>query len=426
MKKIIVIDDEKHICDSIARLVLAQGYACKAFCDQSPALEYLLTDGQADLILLDVWMPELDGYAFLKKLQTNNIAAPVVVMSGHANVAMSAQTLKSGAADFLEKPFSSELLLAKLQRILKQEPGITPTHSEQYYNSACFVQTTLPQRTIKKNIVLKGIGLHSGDHTGLILMPLPPDSGVIFEDIATSMTLRALPEYVHSAHYATTLQNSEVKVSVTEHLLATLHIYGIDNIQVKVAQEVPILDGSALPFCQAVEEAGILEQPAMKREFVVAEPYVIQDADDATKKITLTPYNGFKISYELDLPKEYGRQYHEVDLTGDVRIARFKQEIAPCRTFGFLDETRHLQSSGMALGANLENALLLHKNRVVNSELRFPNEFARHKIIDILGDLYLLGTSIRGQITAYATGHRHNVALVKQIVSKLTQAAATT
>ncbi|BBM88387.1 UDP-3-O-acyl-N-acetylglucosamine deacetylase [Spirochaetota bacterium] len=421
MAKIIVIDDEKHIGESIERLLTEQGYDCEFFSEPKTALAYLVAGGDAALILLDVWMPEMDGYLVLRKLQENDIKIPVMVMSGHANISLSTQTFKRGAIDFLEKPFLPDVLLAKIKQILEQEGQRVNAKQEIHIPSACLEETTLPQRTIKKNIVLNGIGLHSGDQTGLILSSLPVGSGIIFEDIATAHTVPALAGYVGSTDYATMLECRTFKVNVIEHLMAAFHIYGIDNVRVKVSNEVPILDGSALPFCEALEAAGIEEQDAMKRVFRVKERYTWEEkASVEPKFIRLEPYDGFKIAYQLDLPKEYGNQYHEVEFDFEDRQVLFKREIAPCRTFGFLDETQHLQATGMALGANLGNALLLHDNRVVNSKLRFPNEFARHKIIDILGDFYLLGTGIYGKITARATGHRHNVSLIKKVISQVT------
>ncbi|MEW6444071.1 MAG: UDP-3-O-acyl-N-acetylglucosamine deacetylase [bacterium] len=268
----------------------------------------------------------------------------------------------------------------------------------------------LRQRTLKRSVVLSGQGLHSGIKTGMILTPLPPDSGILFGSINTGEVVPARIDYVDSTEYATCLRKGTTFAKTTEHFLAVLHSYRIHNLLVKINDELPIMDGSALDFCAMIEDAGIEEQDGYVEEITVDRKYVIGEEGPDTKFIRIEPADALEIHYILQYPEPIGRQEVEFTLTGE---KAFKAQIAPARTFGFLRDVEKLENMGLASGGRLNNVILVDDEKVVNTTLRFPDEFARHKILDILGDFYLLGRPVSGRITAQRTGHSDNYALMK-------------
>jgi UDP-3-O-[3-hydroxymyristoyl] N-acetylglucosamine deacetylase len=217
-------------------------------------------------------------------------------------------------------------------------------------------------------------------------------------------------DYVGSTGYATSLRSKGFSVGTVEHFLAVLHGYGISNVLVKVQGEVPILDGSAVEFCQLVEEAGIQEQDEPLSEIVINRPYRI--GADGGEWIGIEPAEVFSIRYLLSYPKPVGIQEYTYNHDGP---ELFKQEIAPARTFGFVKDMEKLQQNGLANGGKLNNCILIGDEKIINTELRFPDELARHKILDIIGDFYLLGRPLRGKITAHMTGHSDNIALLREL-----------
>jgi len=270
------------------------------------------------------------------------------------------------------------------------------------------------QRTLKRSIVMGGTGLHSGDKTGLILTPMPPDSGILFGNISSDETIPADVDFVVSSNLATCLKNGQTTAYTVEHLLATLHAYRISNLLVKINNEIPIMDGSALDFCQIIEDAGIEEQDEPLEEFVIDEKQVLGKIKKKSKFITVEPGEELSIHYILDYPKPVGRQEYTFTLNS---VEAFKKEIAPARTFGFLKDIEALEEQGLASGGRLSNFILIDDEKIINTDLRFPDEFVRHKILDMLGDLYLLGHPIRGKITANMTGHTENAELLRMLRS---------
>jgi len=268
------------------------------------------------------------------------------------------------------------------------------------------------QRTLKRSVVLAGQGLHSGVKTGLILTPLPPDSGVLFGNISTGDVVPAHIDFVESTEFATFLRKGAASAKTTEHFLAVLNGYHISNLLVKINDELPIMDGSATDFCAMVEDAGIEEQEAPLEEIIIEKKYVIGEETPDTKFIRIEPADCFQVHYILDYPEPIGRQ-EVLFVLNDQK--EFKEQIAPARTFGYVKDVEKLESMGLASGGRLNNVILVDDEKVVNTTLRFPDEFARHKILDILGDFFLLGRPIRGKITAQMTGHSENVALLRLI-----------
>ena len=270
------------------------------------------------------------------------------------------------------------------------------------------------QRTLKRSIVMGGTGLHSGDKTGLILTPMPPDSGIMFGNISSKETIPADIDFVVSSNFATCLKNGATTAYTVEHLLATLHAFRITNLLIKINNEIPIMDGSALDFCQIIEDAGIEDQDELLEEFVVDEKLVLGKIKKKSKFIIIEPADELSIHYILQYPKPVGRQEYTFTLDS---VEAFKNEIAPARTFGFLKDIEALEEQGLASGGRLSNFILIDDEKIINTDLRFPDEFVRHKILDMLGDLYLLGHPIIGKITANMTGHAENAELIRMLRS---------
>ena len=270
----------------------------------------------------------------------------------------------------------------------------------------------LRQRTLKRSVVLAGQGLHSGVKTGLILSPLPPNSGILFGNISTGEVVPAHLDYVESTEFATFLRKGAASAKTTEHFLAVLNCYHITNLLVKINDELPIMDGSAVDFCEMVEDAGIEEQDAALEEIVIDKKVVLGEERPDSKFIRIEPADCLQVDYTIDYPEPIGRQRVFFTLKDE---KDFKEQIAPARTFGYLKDVEKLESMGLVSGGRLNNVILLDDEKVVNTTLRFPDEFARHKILDILGDTYLLGRPLRGRITAQMTGHSENVALMRLI-----------
>lgn len=276
-------------------------------------------------------------------------------------------------------------------------------------------QGRLKQRTLKNSVVLRGLGLHSGIKTGMILSPLPPDSGIVFGDISTGLRVPALLENVRSTEYATTLSNGSVTIKTIEHIMSALHSYRITNLLIKIGDEAPIMDGSALDFCQIIEDSGIEEQDGFIEEIIIDEPLVIGDETEGPS-IRVEPAPVFSVHYYLDYPAPIGvQEYEYAHQSGE----HYKETIAPARTFGFLRDVKKLEEAGLGGGGKLSNFVLIDDEKVVNTPLRFPDEPARHKILDLIGDLYLLGRPIRARVTARKSGHTQNIALIKKISERL-------
>jgi two-component system nitrogen regulation response regulator NtrX len=266
------------------------------------------------------------------------------------------------------------------------------------------------QRTLRRSMVLSGRGLHSGIKTGLILSPLPPNSGIVFGNISDGSTIPAHLDFVESTEYATSLKKGNARASTIEHVLATLHAYRVTNLLIKINTEVPIMDGSAAEFCQLLEDAGLEEQDSEMDEITITDRYIIGDVDADKKHMIVEPCDTLTIHYTLHYPAPVGHQEYTFVLEN---AQSFKEQIAPARTFGFLKDIEALEKKGLASGGRLNNFILIDDEKIINTELRFPDEFVRHKILDLMGDLYLLGHPVRGKITAHMTGHTQNCEMLR-------------
>lgn len=268
------------------------------------------------------------------------------------------------------------------------------------------------QKTLRGKVVMYGKGLHSGVKTGLTLSPLPPGSGILFGNITEERNVPALLPNVESTEFCTALRGDGITARTIEHLMAVFHVYGLTNVLVKISGEVPIMDGSAVEFCRLVEGAEIISQDVPIEEIRVARPIEIPLDPKGTKSLRVEPSETFQVEYFLDYPHPIGRM-HMVYTCEDPED--FKKNIAPARTFGFVRDMRMMDEMGLADGGRLSNVVLLDDDKVVNPPLRFPDEFVRHKILDIIGDFYLLGRPFRGKIIAKQTGHTDNISMLKLI-----------
>jgi two-component system nitrogen regulation response regulator NtrX len=310
---------------------------------------------------------------------------------------------------------SEEITLKDVSALIKQ-----PQYSPQTKSNKKGKKGDRPlQRTLKRSVVLCGRGLHSGIKTGLIMQPLPPGSGIIFGDISSGSTIPAKVENVQSTEYATSLRKGYASVSTIEHIMATLHMYRVHNLLIKIGDEAPVMDGSAKDFCQLIEDGDFEEQDEAYEELVIDKTYTFGPKEEGGAHISIEPYDGFKVSYHMEYPAPIGIMEHTFEFKG---ADSFKEEIAPARTFGFVKDVAMLNKMGFGVGGKLDNFILLGDEKVLNTTLRYENEFARHKILDILGDFYLLGKPIRGYIKAHKSGHTQNIGLLKTIKEDLTQA----
>jgi len=267
----------------------------------------------------------------------------------------------------------------------------------------------LAQRTIARSLVVGGRGLHSGLKTGVILHPAPVGTGIVFSSLAAESAIHARVENVSETGYNTTLSGKGHSVRTVEHLMSALHGLAVTNLRIKTGDEVPSLDGSALEFCKLLLDVGLQEQEGWVEALAVKK--TIQIGGDG-EFIRIEPAEGLVIDYTLEYPPPVGIQQVHFELSSAEAYVR---EIAPARTFGFVHEFRKMSEMGLAHGGSLDNLILIDDEKIVNTTLRFTDEFARHKVLDLIGDLYLLGRPLIGHVTAVKTGHSDNLALLRAI-----------
>ncbi len=415
----LIVDDEPNILSTLAAVLADQGYRTLTTRSGSEALA-LYRSRRPDVVLLDVWLPDRDGLETLQALRELDPAAAVVMMSGHGTTSTAVRAIKMGASDYLEKPLSYTQAAEAVAAALRQRHSLTPERSRLETEHRLAPPPPLPllregrepQRTIRHSTVVYGLGLHSGGRTGMVIQPLPPDSGIHILTLPTGETIPAHVSAVADSDYATTLGREGAQVKTVEHLLSALHAAGVTNLFVKLHGEVPVLDGSAVDFCRTLEQIGLADQASPRREVVIDRRYEVGSGE---KSLAIEPYDGFRVSYLLRYPPPVGEQFYDFELTS---FEAYKTEIAPARTFGFMRDLKMMSELGLGSGGRLDNFILVGEDNVINTELRFPDEFVRHKILDIIGDLYLLGYPLRGKVTARLTGHRDNVALLRQIVAE--------
>lgn len=274
----------------------------------------------------------------------------------------------------------------------------------------------IAQRTLKNVIRATGVGLHTGEKIYLTLRPAAVDTGIVFRrvDLDQPVEIKACPENVGDTRLSTTLVQDGVKISTVEHLLSAFAGLGIDNAYVDVsAPEVPIMDGSAGPFVFLIQSAGVEEQNALKRFIRIKREVVVKEGD---KRAAFSPFDGFKVSFAIDFDHPVFTErtrFASVDFSS----ISFVKEVSRARTFGFLRDIEMLRERELALGGSMDNAIVVDDYRVLNEDgLRYEDEFVKHKILDAIGDLYLLGHSLIGAFSGYKSGHALNNKLLKALL----------
>ena len=280
----------------------------------------------------------------------------------------------------------------------------------------------LSQRTLKSLTKAVGVGLHSGQRVELTLRPAAPDTGIVFRrvDLPQPVDIVISAEAVTDTRLASTISNGSAKVHTVEHLMSACAGLGVDNLVVDItAEEVPILDGSASSVVFLLQSAGIALQAAPKRFIRVIKPVEVHEGEGANVKwARLSPYEGYKLSFEIDF------DHPAVDSTGqrvefDLSLNSYSRDIARARTFGFTKDVEMMRANGLALGGGLDNAIVMDDYKVLNSDgLRYNDEFVKHKILDAMGDLYLLGKPLLAAYSAFRSGHAMNNKLLRELLSR--------
>ncbi len=267
------------------------------------------------------------------------------------------------------------------------------------------------ENTISSPIEFSGVGLHSGAPVRMRLLPAPAGSGVVFRRTdLDGFEIAAIGRNVAKVSYATSLMRQGVLISTTEHLLSALLGTGVDNVIVEVDNlELPILDGSALSYVRAFREVGLKSQRRRREYMCILKSVEVRDGD---KFIGVYPGDGYSVSYQIDFPPPIGQQGCVVDLATDA----YETQIAPARTFGWKEDEQKLRDMGLIRGASEESVIVLSRQRVLNGSLRFRDEFARHKVLDLIGDLALAGHHILGHVVAERAGHAMHTALVSRLL----------
>jgi len=408
MKKVLIIDDEKDILDSLSPLLVDEGFSVYKAMDGKDGISIFKRE-KPDVVLLDIWMPEMDGLEVLREIRRFDERSIIIVISGHGTISTAVEAVKMGAYDFLEKPLSIDKVIEVIGRAVAGD-----SEQKHVINGVAIRKAKGPhsaqQKTIGKSTVVYGVGLHSGVKTGMILLPMPEDTGIIFEHVPDGERIPAFIDYVYSAGYASSVKGKNCIVRTIEHLLAACHMYGITNMLVKVSEEIPIGDGSAIEICHKIDDAGVVEQQGG------IEPLRIDERVQLTvlhngQYLSVEPSDRLQIDYVLEHPKPIGTQHYHFE--GDTQA--FVEEIAPARTFGFIKDFERLAKMGLGSGGRIDNVIILNDEEPINTTLRFEDEFVRHKILDLIGDLYLLNRPVIGKFIAKQTGHLENIALVKEL-----------
>ena len=276
----------------------------------------------------------------------------------------------------------------------------------------------LRQRTLRQAISTKGVGLHTGARVEIALLPAPADAGIVFRrtDLPAPVSIPARADRVGDTRLSSTLRGEGATVSTVEHLMSALAGLGIDNLRVDIAgPEVPIMDGSAMPFVYLLQSAGVVEQSAPKRFIRVTAPVEVRDGD---KWARFSPYAGYRLDFAIDFPHPvFGSENRHVVI--DFALHSYVKEVARARTFGFMQDVEAMRAAGLALGGSLQNAIVLDETRILNVEgLRYENEFVKHKVLDAIGDLYLLGHPLIGAFSGYKSGHALNNMLLRRLLDE--------
>ena len=273
------------------------------------------------------------------------------------------------------------------------------------------------QRTLKNPVQATGVGLHTGERVDLTLRPAPANSGIVFRrvDLDPVVEIRAEAHAVHDTRLSTCMEANGVRVATIEHLMSAFAGFGVDNAFVDLSStEVPIMDGSAGTFIFLLQSAGITEQSAAKKFIRIKKTLEVKDGD---KWVRFEPFNGYKLNFTINFAHPVFATSKQ-DVTVDLGKHSYIKEVSRARTFGFMHDVEAMRAQGLALGGNLDNAIVMDEYRVINPDgLRFEDEFVKHKVLDAIGDLYLLGHPLIGAFSGYKSGHALNNALLRALLA---------
>ncbi len=439
---VVIVDDEESIRRTVSAVLSDEGFQVQLASDGDSGLALLEELAQQNkfprAVMLDIWMPGRDGLEVLGLIKQRWPDLPVIMMSGHATIATAVKATRLGAVEFLEKPLDLNRIVQTLKNVgadtfpvTEEAPAIpspnattSPSRTDRKaLKSPAFASTPwagkrFPQKTIRHSAIMYGQGLHSGQKSGLILEPLPPHSGIHFASVSESSVVPAYVDFVESTGFATTVRLERTHAGTIEHLMSSLHAYGVSNLLIKCNGEVPVLDGSAREFCALLDAVGTVDQSI---EDPTADWFAIRIQEPIrigteSEYLLLEPSDNFHIDYTLRYPEPIGEQSFSFTLEDS---QSFLREIAPARTFGFVKDVGLLQQQGLALGGRFDNFVLLGESGAINTAMRFPDEPVRHKILDAIGDLFLLGRPLQAKVTAHMTGHSDNVKMAAKIAALL-------
>ena len=418
---VLIIDDEEDILSSCKAVLEDEDYDVETAKDYDEAIK-IFESKKIDLVFLDVWLPNVDGLDILSNIKEKYPNTTVIMMSGHAGVETAVRATKMGAYDFLEKPISISKLLSSCDEVLnkKEESNETEINYSNNNHNKSKLKYKIPQRTIAKSVVVSGFALMEGRKTALTLVPAEVNTGIVFVDINSNTRIKLSHENILSkdksgAVNSTALISGNRHIKTTEHFLAALHMMGITNLIVKCDGEVPNVDGSALVFCDALKEAGYIEQEDYIEPIVIDRELVYGNVDDNETYIILSPYDGLEVNLRIDFAGSIGVQQFDYKFES---FEQFSEDIGRARSFNTLDNIDYAQKMGMAGSGMIGSHIILCEGKVINTKLHFDNEFVRHKILDIIGDMYILGRPIKAKIRANKSSHSFNHSVVHDLANK--------
>ena len=421
-QNILIIDDEEDILTTCQSILEDEGYDVYIAKNYNEALK-ILEDNSINLVFLDVWLPDIDGLDILTNIKDKFPSITVIMMSGHAGVETAVRATKIGAYDFLEKPISISKLLSSCDEVFKEHEDRDVSKEccdNMSFNKKHECKYKVAQRTIAKSVVVSGFALMEGRKTALTLVPAEVNTGIVFVDINTNTHIKLSHDNILSkdksgAVNSTALVSGSRYIKTTEHFLAALHMMGITNLIVKCDGEVPNVDGSALVFCEALKDAGYVEQDDYVEPIVIDQTLTYGNVNDNETYIILSPYDGLEVSLRIDFAGTIGVQEYTYKFEN---FDQFTNEIGRARSFNTIDNIDYAQKMGMAGSGMIGSHILLCDGKVINTKLHFEDEFVRHKILDIIGDLYILSRPIKAKIIANKSSHSFNHSVVHDLANR--------
>ena len=421
-QNILIIDDEEDILTTCQSILEDEGYDVYIAKNYNEALK-ILEDNSINLVFLDVWLPDIDGLDILTNIKDKFPSITVIMMSGHAGVETAVRATKIGAYDFLEKPISISKLLSSCDEVFKEHEDRDVSKEccdNMSFNKKHECKYKVAQRTIAKSVVVSGFALMEGRKTALTLVPAEVNTGIVFVDINTNTHIKLSHDNILSkdksgAVNSTALVSGSRYIKTTEHFLAALHMMGITNLIVKCDGEVPNVDGSALVFCEALKDAGYVEQDDYVEPIVIDQTLTYGNVNDNETYIILSPYDGLEVSLRIDFAGTIGVQEYTYKFEN---FDQFTNEIGRARSFNTIDNIDYAQKMGMAGSGMIGSHILLCDGKVINTKLHFGDEFVRHKILDIIGDLYILSRPIKAKIIANKSSHSFNHSVVHDLANR--------